>query len=223
MPYPLDTHVLTVDTNVINKVDTSNPQSLYSMWTVFAECAESVEQGRRLENLSWRLWNRETFCCTEKQQDSITVTSVPGEFPQARYSQDIPPLSSSVESKNDDEVVDFTSLSAPLGIRPRVQRQDSCASNRSRGKERQITSGDFKKMVVSIIKTHESLFAPLPQINSPYIPPQKETPDLTPAAPVYEHSGSITTEFPCRSSEKEHFQEPASPDINSRTTVVRGF
>lgn len=33
MPYRLDTHVLTVDANVIHKVDTGNPASLYSMWT----------------------------------------------------------------------------------------------------------------------------------------------------------------------------------------------
>ncbi|GJC89519.1 uncharacterized protein ColLi_12357 [Colletotrichum liriopes] len=223
MPYPLDTHVLTVDTNVINKVDTSNAQNLYSMWTVFAKCAESVEKGRRLENLSWRLWNRETFCCTEEEQASVTATSLPREIPQASRLHDIPQLSRSVESENDDEAVDFTSLSAPLEIRPRIQRQDSCASNRSRGKERHITSGDFEKMVVSIIKENEPLSAPLPQITSPYIPPQKETPDLAPASPVYEHSGSTTTESPCKSSEEEHSQEPASPEITSRTTVVRGF
>ncbi|KAK2036773.1 hypothetical protein LZ31DRAFT_636417 [Colletotrichum somersetense] len=194
MPYPLDTHVLTVDTNVINKVDTSNPQNLYSMWTVFAKCSESVKQGRRLENLSWRLWNRETFCCTEKEL------------------QDIPQLSGSVDSENDDEAVDFTSLSISLEIRPRIRRQDSCASNRSGGKEGQITSGDFEKMVVSIIKENEPLSAP-----------QKETPDLTPASLVYEHSGSTTTESPSKSSEEEPSQEPVSPEIASRTTVVRGF
>lgn len=33
MPYRLDTHVLTVDANVIHKVDTGNPANLYSMWT----------------------------------------------------------------------------------------------------------------------------------------------------------------------------------------------
>lgn len=33
MPYRLDTHVLTVDANVIHKVDTANPANLYSMWT----------------------------------------------------------------------------------------------------------------------------------------------------------------------------------------------
>ncbi|KAK2006165.1 DUF1752-domain-containing protein [Colletotrichum eremochloae] len=221
MSYPLDTHVLTVDTDVITKLDTSNPQNLYSMWTVFAKCAESVEQGRRLENLSWRLWNRETFCCAEDKQASITATSLPREVPRASRLQDIPPLSRSVNSENDHEAVDFTSLST-LNIRPQIQRQDSCASNRSRGKERRITSGDFEKMVVSIIKENEPLSAPLLQISSPGIPPQNEAPDLAPTSPAYEHSES-TTESPCQPSEEEHSQGPAFPEITSRTTVVRGF
>ncbi|KAK2059312.1 DUF1752-domain-containing protein [Colletotrichum caudatum] len=223
MSYPLDTHVLTADTSVINKVDTSNPQNLYNMWTVFAKCAESIGQGRRLENLSWRLWNRETFCCTEDEQPSITATSLLREIPGATKLQDIPQLSGSVDSENDDEAVDFASLSAPLEVRQGIQRQDSCASNRSRGKERHITSGDFEKMVVSIIKENEPLSAPLPQISLPYIHPQEETLDLATASSAYENSGSTTAESPCKSSEEEHSQEPVSYDVTSRTTVLRGF
>lgn len=41
MPYRLDTHVLTVDANVIHKVDTANPAN-FNMWTVFSRCADSV-------------------------------------------------------------------------------------------------------------------------------------------------------------------------------------
>ncbi|KAK1996449.1 DUF1752-domain-containing protein [Colletotrichum falcatum] len=192
MPYPLDTHVLTVDTNVINKIDTSNPQNFYGMWT----CAESVEQGRRLENLSWRLWNRETFYCTEDEQASITATSLPS--PCASILQDIPQLSGSVDSENDNEAVNFTSPSAPHEIRPRIQRQDSCASNHSQGKERHITSSNFEKMV-------------------------KETPDLAPASPVYKPPQSTTTESPCKLSKEKHSQKPTSAEITSCTTVVYGF
>ncbi|KAK1990885.1 DUF1752-domain-containing protein [Colletotrichum falcatum] len=223
MPYPLDTHFLTVDTNVINKVDASNPQNLYSMWSVFAKCAESVEQGRRLENLSWRLWHRETFCCTEDEQAPITATSLPREIPCASRLQDIPQLSGSVDSENDDEAVDFTSLSPPLKARPRIQRQDSCASNRSRGKERHITSGDFEKMVVSIIKENKPLSSPLPHTPPRYGPPQKKTLDLAPGSSACKHSGSTTTGFPYKSSEEDDSREPASPKTTSRTTVVRGF
>jgi hypothetical protein len=33
MPYRLDTHVLTVDANVIHKVDTGSPTDRYRLWT----------------------------------------------------------------------------------------------------------------------------------------------------------------------------------------------
>ena len=33
MPFQLDTPVLTVDKGIIHKVDTGNPQNLFSMWT----------------------------------------------------------------------------------------------------------------------------------------------------------------------------------------------
>jgi len=33
MVHGLDAHVLTVDANVLNKVDTGNLDNLYSMWT----------------------------------------------------------------------------------------------------------------------------------------------------------------------------------------------
>jgi hypothetical protein len=32
MPYGLDAHVLTVDANVLHKVDTGNLDNLFSMW-----------------------------------------------------------------------------------------------------------------------------------------------------------------------------------------------
>jgi hypothetical protein len=45
--------------------------------TIFSKCAESIEDGRRLENLSWRLWNRETFCCEPQTQLATTPVTVP--------------------------------------------------------------------------------------------------------------------------------------------------
>ncbi|KAI5306278.1 hypothetical protein KEM56_001604, partial [Ascosphaera pollenicola] len=56
MPAKLTTPVLTVDPAKIHEVDTRNAESLHGMWMDY------MEEGRRLENLSWRLWTRETFC-----------------------------------------------------------------------------------------------------------------------------------------------------------------
>ncbi|WQF76977.1 hypothetical protein CDEST_01991 [Colletotrichum destructivum] len=137
MPYPLQTDVLTIDTNVVNKFDTSNSRNI----CIFAE---SVRKGRGLKSLCWRLWNRATICCGEGGQASITATIPLKEIPQHNGLHDTPPLSGSVESENDVEAADFTPLSVPLETRPRIQRQNSWTSNRSRDEECHVTSGDLE-------------------------------------------------------------------------------
>ncbi|KAF5645541.1 hypothetical protein F52700_2104 [Fusarium sp. NRRL 52700] len=209
MPYRLDTHVLTVDANVIHKVDTGNPANLYSMWT------DSVEQGRRLENLSWRLWQRETFVVDNEEKTAPSTQTLPQNIPSESRISDLPQLSGSVESLVDEEAVDFSSLSAPLEIaRPRVRRQDSCASTRSK-RERHISSDDFEKMIVSIVKDKGPLSAPP-------VPPVKES---LPVPPAFERSGSTTTESqsPAKSITASEGSPQPSPQSLPRTTVVRGF
>ncbi|KAK2074707.1 hypothetical protein P8C59_008891 [Phyllachora maydis] len=201
------------------------------MWTVFARCADSVAQGRRLENLSWRLWNRETFCC--EQVDELVAsatTTLPRDIcrPNRVLLEDVPQLSGSVESAMDEEAVEFTSESAPLDIiRPKIQRQDSCTSSRSRGRERHISSDHLEKMVLSIIEAKLPLNAPLPKILPSSSPVDEVTKLDTPPQP--ERSGSTTPESPCKGSETPSLESPhsshppetaASP---SSTTVIRGF
>lgn len=170
---------------------------------VFARCRDSVAQGRRLENLSWRLWNRETFCCEsgdslyqdQDQDDRYETTTRPRYIQRSRDSvtDDLPQLSGSLETV-DDEALDFTSESAPMDIlRPRIRRQDSCASSRSRGKERHITSDDLEKMVVSIIEAKVPLDAPLPNIPPSPLEHEKDSQSTA-------HTGSTTSEASIASS-----------------------
>ncbi|KAK1759512.1 hypothetical protein QBC47DRAFT_357367 [Echria macrotheca] len=223
MPCSLDAPVLQVDANVIHKVDTTNPENLFSMWTA---------QGRRLENLSWRLWNRETFCC-ESGEGLIesTATSQPQRIRQSRGSsaEDLPQLSGSVDSVADEEAVDFTAESAPVDIiRPRIRRQDSCASSRSRGRERHITSDDLEKMVVSIIEAKTPLLAPLPNISLSPPVREKAAPAPAPEAEA-ERSGSTTTESPCNSSETPSMESTQSATAaaeaapHKETIITLGF
>ncbi|KAG7408927.1 Uncharacterized protein Forpi1262_v017955 [Fusarium oxysporum f. sp. raphani] len=199
MTYRLDTHVLTVDANVIHKVDTENPAHLRSMWTVFSKCADSVEQGRRLENLSWRLWQRETFVVDNEEKTPPTTQTLPENIPSESR---MPELSRSVESLVDEEAVVSSPVPAKLEIaRPRVRRQDSCASTRSK-RERHISSDDFEKMIVSIVKD-----------KGPLVPP------------ALKRSGSDTAESqsPAKSITASGISlEPSSQSL-PRTTVVRGF
>ncbi|KAF5265883.1 hypothetical protein FOXYS1_3283 [Fusarium oxysporum] len=211
MPYGLHTHFLTVDARVIHKIDTGNPVDLYSMWT------DSVEQGRRLENLSWRLWQRETFAVDNEEKTATTTQSLPQNVPYESRIPVLPQLSGSVESLVDAEVVDFTPVSAPLEIsRPHVRRQDSCASTRS-NRGRHISSEDFEKMIVFIVKEEGPLSAPRHDA-----PVAKGS---LPVPPALERSGSTTTESqsPAKSiAALEGSPEPSSQSPH-RTTVVRGF
>ncbi|EGE07870.1 hypothetical protein TEQG_06848 [Trichophyton equinum CBS 127.97] len=126
MPSRLSTPVLTVDPAKIHQVDTRNAESLHGMWMVFSRCADFMEEGRRLENLSWRLWNRETFCVapqaksrTNSDNNSSSSSSSSSNSKDSlqqkrthsgsrlerlrRESKSIPDLSSSVESALSDE------------------------------------------------------------------------------------------------------------------------
>ncbi|SPQ23228.1 d58e994d-3e3d-436e-83f2-cd6eb0e099dd [Thermothielavioides terrestris] len=226
MPLSLVAPVLQVDANVIHQVDTTNPANLFSMWTVFARCRDSVAQGRRLENLSWRLWNRETFCCEGQEMlvsECRTSKARDIQYTHVTARDDIPQLSGSVDSVADEEAVDINTGSSPVDIaRPRIQRQDSCASSRSRGRERHITSDELEKMVVSIMETKEPLNAPLPVI------PRSPVAE-TPACGVEsERTGSTTTESPCETSENPSPDSVASqqlpaPADQSGPIVTRGF
>ncbi|KAK3181733.1 hypothetical protein K4F52_006949 [Lecanicillium sp. MT-2017a] len=220
MPHRLDTHVLTVDANVIHKVDTANPANLYSMWTVFSRCADSVEQGRRLENLSWRLWQREQLVETEKAknaaaENSATHTSS-NPLPVAGRAPELPQLSGSVDSVADEDATEFLSESAPLDIRPRIHRLDSTLSNRSR-RDRHISSDDFEKMVVSIVKDTAPLSAPT--ATSPIAAVKKEVPIPAPSSPA-ERSGSTTTES---QDSKDSEQTQPSPDMHATSGSSHTF
>ncbi|KAG7419357.1 Uncharacterized protein Forpe1208_v003495 [Fusarium oxysporum f. sp. rapae] len=219
MSYRLDTHVLTVDANAIHKVDIGNLANPYSMWIVFSRCADSVEQGRRLENFFWRLWQRkirETFVVDNEENPAPTTRTPPQTIPSESRIPDLPMLSSSVETLVDEEAVNSTSVSAPLEIaRPRMRRQDSCASTRSK-RERHISSDDLEKMIVSIVE--DKGLSALPQV----APVSKEP---LPAPPALGRSSSTTTESqsPAKPITALEGSSQPSPESLPHTNVVRGF
>ncbi|KAL5357425.1 hypothetical protein BJX96DRAFT_15826 [Aspergillus floccosus] len=172
MPSRLSTPVLTVDTAKIHKVDTANTQSLHGMWMVFSKCADYMEEGRRLENLSWRLWTRETFCV---EPETSSDTSV---LPLLRQEAgDLPELSASVESAASDQAEKIEHhIKRPkcMDYKPAVVREDSLASL-GRGKEKHLTSLDLERMVLNI-KEKKSL-EPLAPVMTTVAPPVV---DITP-------------------------------------------
>ncbi|KAJ5583367.1 hypothetical protein N7535_001987 [Penicillium sp. DV-2018c] len=168
---PLTTPVLTVDADNIHKVDTANAQSLHGMWMVFSKCADYMDQGRRLENLSWRLWTRETFCVEPETSNSTSA------LPLLRSEAgDLPELSASVESAASDQAERIEAhIKRPKynDYRPAVVREDSLASL-GRGKEKHITSLDLERMVLNIKEKKQ--LEPM----SPPVEPAAPVVDITP-------------------------------------------
>ncbi|KAN0119954.1 DUF1752 domain containing protein [Hyaloscypha variabilis] len=234
MPSRLNAPVLTVDVGLIHKVDTRNVENLFSMWTVFSRCAGSLEEGRRLENLSWRLWNRETFCCDPISEANSTTPaiSISARSSEGRYSAEVPSLSGSLDSLADEEALEFdtdntsTSTSAPVDItRPQIQRQDSVHS-RSRGRERHITPDDLEKMVITIKEKKD--LEPLSLSNLPLAPLATITPQKPVSAPktitpvVAVESKSITSDDASDNSAQAASSGSVTSE-RSTTSVVRGF
>ncbi|TGJ86288.1 hypothetical protein E0Z10_g2476 [Xylaria hypoxylon] len=231
MPGKAEGLVLTVDPNVIHKVDTNNPHNLFSMWTVFSRCAESVEQGRRLENLSWRLWTREALCCETITQTkaektaSATTTNSPQDILDKHRIPDVPQLSGSVDSVADEEAIELTTELNPVEIlRPNIIRQDSCASSQSKGRERHITSDRLEKMVVDIIKEKKPNLSPLPQIVSSSVETDSDQlqscsseVEETPITLITESTECLSSALTLQTSTNSDSSEPHA------TAVIRGF
>ncbi|SCV61208.1 uncharacterized protein FFFS_15777 [Fusarium fujikuroi] len=205
MPCSLDTHLLTVDANAIHKVDTGNPHT-------YVACG----LGRRLENLSWRCWQRETFVVDNEEKAPATQT-LPENIPSESGIADLPELSGSVESLIDEEVVDSPPVLAQLEIAsPGVRRQDSCATTQSK-RERHISSDNFEKIIISIIEDNGPLSA------SRYDAPVAKEP--LPVPTTLERSGSNTakSQLPAKSIADSEGSPQHSPRSLPRTAVVRGF
>ena len=118
-----------------------------------------MEEGRRLENLSWRLWNRETFCCESKPRFPDTPTSQAA-TPRPQSRKAIPELSASVESLASTTADDYehpqhsTSHSPPVHIQGLYSGKSSVESfSSSRGRGKPISSHALERMVMSIQET----------------------------------------------------------------------
>lgn len=54
----LDTPVLTLAIDNLSKLHSIDEKGLSTIWNLFTKCKDNLENGRRLENISWRLWYR---------------------------------------------------------------------------------------------------------------------------------------------------------------------
>ncbi|KAL8845545.1 MAG: hypothetical protein Q9176_000181 [Flavoplaca citrina] len=255
MPTKLASSLLTVDTGKMHHIDTRNAENLYSMWSgkdnfvhstfmhradkrlncpVFSKCAESIEDGRRLENLSWRIWNRETLCC--EPQPHLATTPPIRCRPSQWASEDVPDLSASVDSISSDEEEqtegDDSSHTAPMNIQTPGIHVPYSRTEPSKGKERHITSLKLERMVVSIKEKQDitplspSIIDAVPQIfpsttlaatpNSPTIDAPLDSSDSSASTAPFSGSDS-------EQSMKNRTASDTSAELLASHSVVRGF
>jgi hypothetical protein len=221
------------------------------MYAVFSKCADYMDQGRRLENLSWRLWTRETFCVEPEKSNSTSA------LPLLRSEAgDLPELSASVESAASDQAERIEAhIKRPKfnDYRPAVVREDSLASL-GRGKEKHITSLDLERMVLNIKekKQLEPMSHPVePAAPVVDITPRPSTPTPTPpsvsTARHVPHFSVRSTLYPeestesCSTTAPEGNESdtaqvnasdtsvsssgilPSRPELIKSTSIVRGF
>jgi hypothetical protein len=197
--------------------------------TVFARCSPAMEDGKRYENLAWRLWSRETFCC---QPDHITPPVWSFER-QLATADDMPELSTSVAS-DDSQLASEGALTATTrsasSLRPELGRHDS-ATSQARGKH--MTPIDLEKVVNSI---HEKRaiepLSPLPvQLQAAPKPPQDTTPrpaSPPPSARRFIPESSTSTVATTAMMGSESLSPPVGSDHSTSTdfsshSVVHGF
>ncbi|GAB7362490.1 hypothetical protein MBLNU230_g2811t1 [Neophaeotheca triangularis] len=250
MPFRQAHPLLRLDCPALTGIDTSSTEDLYSMWSLFSKTSHAMEDGKRLENLSWRLWTRETFCCEPKTQ----ARSMPRRAStNAAMATDIPALSSSLSSATSDET-DNEETSSPAAClfdhsRPALKRHDSTTS-RSRGFEKHITPIDLEKIVISIKETKdlESIDLPMatpsskataPQVDSdsasqklsqlslaasdsPVKPADTFAPNQQ-AVKIDSSASTIDTNDTSKDSQTVGSQDSSSTEMSNTHSVVRGF
>ncbi|KAI8906316.1 hypothetical protein EDD86DRAFT_210370 [Gorgonomyces haynaldii] len=71
---PLSEKVLSLQVENLSKL--ANPeQDISAIWNVFTKCKDNLENGHRLENLSWRLWYRS--CHNHKKETTLQPLTKP--------------------------------------------------------------------------------------------------------------------------------------------------
>jgi hypothetical protein len=110
-----------------------------------------MEDGKRLENLSWRLWNRETFCCEPRSKARSSIAA-----PKAAATDiPMPKLSTSLDSASSEELDDEYSDSEPAATTIPKARPELWRPHCSRGREKHITPVDLENIVKSIQHNQE--------------------------------------------------------------------
>ncbi|EMD88705.1 hypothetical protein COCC4DRAFT_23327 [Bipolaris maydis ATCC 48331] len=230
MPLRAERPIVRVEPSSMRTIETSSTENLFGLWSVFARCSPAMEDGKRYENMAWRLWSRETFCC---QPDSLTSSRWSLGRRLSSSAPDVPELSTSVASdeSNLDSAITSTSRSDLSVSRPDLRRHDSATSH-ARGKhmtpiglEKVVNSIQEKKFIEPLSPLPAELAAPIPELKPAEedTTPRSATPPSH-ARPIPEASTStVATSVGCDIMSPAVGSEASTSTDVSEHSVVRGF
>ncbi|KAK5166979.1 uncharacterized protein LTR77_007708 [Saxophila tyrrhenica] len=148
MPFRPRYSFLKLDSSTLSDaIQTDHVEDLYGMWSLLAKASNTIENGKRLENLSWRLFSRETFCC-KKVRTAASETMSSSESSNEVADDDassLPALSSSCGSFSSQE------SGPPKSSPPELK----CASTCGQRHEKHITPREMQKIIQTIEDTQE--------------------------------------------------------------------
>jgi hypothetical protein len=184
-----------------------------------------MEDGKRYENMAWRLWSRETLCC---QLDPVAAPQRAFQRQLSTSAADMPDLSTSVTSddSNIESAITTTSRTDLSADRPDLRSHDSATSQARRkhttpiGLEKVVNSIQEKKFIEPL--------SPLPAQLAPPVPEQKPAQDNTAppstARPITKTSTFTVTNTVNSGNTSPAISFGASTSTHvSQHTVVRGF
>ncbi|KAL9047714.1 MAG: hypothetical protein Q9162_007963 [Coniocarpon cinnabarinum] len=243
------TPVLTLDESRISSYDPQDPAHLALLWSgkdnvpgiehisvhpltrplaAFSKTSHVVDQGERLRNLSWRLWNRERLCCLRNQRPIQRSAPTPQNTPASSVHSSIPQLSTSVESSSSTESEEDTAATSALSASGSI----AIRKDQRQPQERHITPLDLRNMVHSIKQPHEF------HRQARTMPPSRATEASRPAptgsnlaaAPSPRHVVTESSTSTVATAATDSFTSAggksdttASSNTSSQHSIVRGF
>lgn len=246
MPLRTEHPIVRVETGSIHTIETGDVQNLFGLWSVFSKCSPAMEDGKRYENMAWRLWGRETFCCAPdhlfpprwsfERQLSIDNDATAA---AATAAAELPELSTSVGSNdsNSEGALTTTTRSNSSLSPPDLRRRDSTNSQAREARGKHMTPIDLEKVVHSIQEKRAiEPLSPLPPKLAAQTLPQQSKKRITdtkprpssppPSAARYVPESSSSTLVTALGS--ENMSPPVGSDVSTSTdlsahSVVHGF
>lgn len=208
----------------LSRVDPNDKDALCLLWNIFSKCGTTIENGRRLENISWRLWNREVLADDWDQPRNLTLHQL-GQLLDLVSSAAHPPAHSArrgQEVRSSPKAPSRPKPSPklpPEGDHQQQQEQQEASRNQQQGQQQ---------------RRQPSAAEPA-RPRAPSLFQKTKKPSPMPAEKVYDDDDdALSSDFPSDTEDEDGSYEDEEDDPEDRqlsnkhrsgtsTSIVRGF